>query len=84
MTLQSDLLLDLGTVKLLPLHLLVERLEVPTAQTSLPGSPCRVVPSLNKQSCGLPKLGQEQGQQRNGLSAPSPGCVDHQHFCCKI
>lgn len=33
LTLQSDLLLDLGTVKLLPLHLLVERLEVPTAQT---------------------------------------------------
>lgn len=51
---------------------------------SLPGSPCRVVPSLNKQSCGLPKSGQEQGQQRNGLSAPRPGCVDHQRFCCKI
>lgn len=50
----------------------------------LPGSPCRVVPSLNKQSCELPKLGQEQGQQCNGLSAPRPGCVDHQHFCCKI
>lgn len=50
----------------------------------LPGSPCRVVPSLNKQSCGFPKLGQEQGQQHNGLSALSPGCVGHQHFCCKI
>lgn len=33
LTFQSDLLFDLGTVKLLPLHLLVEKLEVPTAQT---------------------------------------------------
>lgn len=33
MTFQSDSLLDLGTVKLLPLHLLEEKLEVPTAQT---------------------------------------------------
>lgn len=33
LTFQSDLLLDLGTVKLPPLHLLVEKLEVPTAQT---------------------------------------------------
>lgn len=33
MTFQSDSLLDLGTVKLLPLHLLVEKLEVPTAPT---------------------------------------------------
>lgn len=33
MTFQSDLLFDLGTVKLLLLHLLVEKLEVPTAQT---------------------------------------------------
>lgn len=33
LTFQSDSLLDLGTVKLLPLHLLVEKLEVPTAPT---------------------------------------------------
>lgn len=33
MTFQSDSLLDLGTVKLLPLHLLVEKPEVPTAPT---------------------------------------------------
>lgn len=33
LTFQSDSLFDLGTVKLLPLHLLVEKLEVPTAQT---------------------------------------------------
>lgn len=35
LTFQSDLLLDLGTVKLPPLHLLVEKLEVPTAQTEI-------------------------------------------------
>lgn len=33
LTFQSDLLFDLGTVKLPPLRLLVEKLEVPTAQT---------------------------------------------------
>lgn len=33
MAFQSDSLLDLGTIKLLPLHRSVEKLEVPTAQT---------------------------------------------------
>lgn len=37
LTFQSGSLLDLGTVKLLPLHLLVEKLEVPTAQTERNG-----------------------------------------------
>lgn len=60
---------------------------------SLPGSPCRVVQSLNQQSCVLPTSSQEQVQQHNavgyrsccgGLSAPNLGCVVRQHFCCKI
>lgn len=37
LTFQSGSLLGLGTVKLLPLHLLVEKLEVPTAQTERNG-----------------------------------------------
>lgn len=58
----------------------------------LPGSPCRVVQSLNKQSWGSLKSGWAQAQQRSaarcrsccaGPSAPNLGCVARQHFCCK-